>query len=99
MQRGGGTEWKNFHPLVHSPGYCNGWCCNDLKPGARGFLQVSHMGAGSHGFGPSSTAFPSHKQGAGWEVELLGHEVVSIWDPSTCKGRTSDTRLLCWILA
>ena len=37
---------------------------------ARGFFQVLHVGTGSQGFGPSSTAFPGHKKGAGWEAEL-----------------------------
>ena len=41
------------------------------------------MGAGSQGFGPSSTAFLGHKQGAGWEVEQLGHEPVPVWDAGT----------------
>ena len=41
----------------------------DPKPGTSIFFQVSHVGAGSQGLGPFSTAFPGHKQGAGWEVE------------------------------
>ena len=48
-------------------------------------FQVSHMGAGSQAYGASLTAFPGHKQGVGWEVELLGLEPVPIWDPSTFK--------------
>ena len=46
------------------------------------------MGAGSQGFGSPATAFPGHKQGDGWEVELLGHEPVLIWDPGVFKART-----------
>ena len=58
------------------------------KAGARSFLWVSHAGAGSQGFGPSLIAFPGHKQGAGWEVELLGLEPAPIWDPGVFKART-----------
>ena len=49
------------------------------------------MGAGSKGFGPSSTAFPGHKQGAGWDVGLLGLELAPIWDPGVFKARTLCT--------
>lgn len=31
--------------------------------------------------------------GAGWVVEKLGHEPVAVWDPCTCRQRTSATRL------
>ena len=46
------------------------------------------MGAGSQSLGPSSTAFPGHKQGAGWEVEPLGLEPAPTWYPSTLKVMT-----------
>ena len=59
---------------------------------ARSTFQVSHMGAGSLGFGPSLTAFPGPKQGAEWEVELLGLEPVPIWDPGAFKVRTLAAR-------
>ena len=59
-------------------------------------LRASHKGAGSQSFGPSSTAFPSHKQGVGWEAWLLGLEPVPIWDPSAFKARTLATRPHCW---
>ena len=39
---------------------------------SRSLFWVSCAGAGSQSFGLSSTAFPGHKQGAGWEVEPLG---------------------------
>ena len=55
---------------------------------------MSHAGAWSQGFGPSSTAFPGHEQGAGWDVELPGLELAPIWDLGTCKVRTLATRLL-----
>ena len=42
-------------------------------------------------FGPSK----SHKQGAGWEVELPGLEPVPIWDPGAFKARTLATRPCC----
>ena len=56
MQRGE-TKRKIFHPLIHSSSDHNGQCCDNPKPGATSFFQVSHMGAGSQGFGPSLTAF------------------------------------------
>ena len=62
---------------------------------ARSLFQVSHLSTGSQGFGPSSTAFPGHKQGAGWEVVLPGLEPVPIWDPGSLKSSTLSTRLPC----
>ena len=49
-------------------------------------------------FGPFSTAFPGHKQGAGSEVELPGLEPVPILDPSAFKVKTLSTKPLCWAL-
>ena len=77
-----------FHPMIHSPSEGKGRCCTNLKPGARNFLPVFHMGAGSQGFESSLTAFPGHKQGAGWEVELPGLEQAIIWDFGVFKART-----------
>ena len=54
------------------------------------------MGAGSQGFGPSSTTFPGHKQGAGWEVELTGLEQVPMWAPGLFKMRTLVARPCHW---
>ena len=51
------------------------------EPGARNFLQVSHVDAGSQGFGPSSAAFPCHKQGARKKAGMPGLEPLLIWDP------------------
>ena len=62
IQRGGETERKIFHPMIHSPSERKCRCCANLNPAVRNFLQVSHPGAGSPGSGPSSTAFPGHKQ-------------------------------------
>ena len=45
--------------------------------------------------GPSSTAFPGHRQGAGWEVGPPGLEPAPTWDPGMCKGRTA-ARLPRW---
>ena len=59
-------ESKIFHGFIHSPSGRSGWSWANLKPGARSLLQVSHMGAGCQGFGPSSFAFPGHKQGGSW---------------------------------
>ena len=53
-------------------------------------FRVSHTDARSQGFGPSSTAFPGHNQGAGWEVEQLIYEPMPIWDPGTCKADFSS---------
>ena len=82
--------------MIHSPSDHNGWFCAGLKPGARNFLQVSHAGAGIQDFGPSSTAFPGHKQGAEWEEELPGLESAPIWDPGAFKARTLATRPPHW---
>ena len=59
---------------------------------ARSFLQVSHTSAGSQGFGSSSSAFPGHKQGAGWEVGLQELEPAPIWDLGVCEVRTLAAR-------
>ena len=88
IQRGGETEKKIFHLMIHSPSECNSRWYADPKSGARNFFWVSHMGARSQSFGPTSTAFTGHRQGAGWEVELLGLEPPLIWDPSAFKVRT-----------
>jgi len=95
IQKGRETERKIFHLMIHSPSDRNGQCCAVLKPGSRNFFRVLHTGAGSQGFGLSSTAFPGHKQGAGWEVELLGLELAPIWDPGTFKARTLAARPQC----
>ena len=55
---------------------------------------VSKVGAGSQGFGSSSTAFPGHRQGAGWEAGLSVLEPVIIWDPSMFKKSTLAARPL-----
>ena len=56
--------------MIHTPTECNSRCYADPKPGAKNFFQVSHMGPGSQGFGPYSTALPGHMHGVRWEVEL-----------------------------
>ena len=76
-----------------SPSGCNGRCYADLKPGARNFFQVSHVSTGAQGPGPSSTAFPGHKRGTGWEAGLLGLEPAAICYTGTCKARNLTTRL------
>ena len=68
MQRGE-TERKIFRPMIHSPSERNGPVLCQSE--ARSLFWVSRTGAGSQGFGPSSTAFPGHKQGAGWEAGPL----------------------------
>ena len=71
--------------MIHSPGGRNGRCYADPKPGARSFLQVCHMAAGSHSFEPSSPAFPGHRQGAGREAGLPPLEPVPICDPGLAR--------------
>ena len=53
------------------------------------------MGEESQSFGTSSTAFPGHKQRAGWEMGLPGLELVPIWDPGAFKVRTLAARPRC----
>lgn len=57
------------------------------EPGSH--FQVSHAGAESQGFGPSSTGFLGHEQGAEWELEQPGHELTPKWNPTTSKVRAS----------
>lgn len=45
----------------------------NLEKAARSFLQVSHMGVKSHGFGESFAVFPDHNKGASWEKRQTGH--------------------------
>lgn len=52
---------------------------------SRGLLQVSQMGTGTHDFGPSVTACPGCKQGAGWGVEQLEHGLLPMWNVSACR--------------
>ena len=52
---------------------------------ARSLFWVSHACAGSQSFGPSSTAFPGHRQGAGREAGLPGLEPAPIWDPGRAR--------------
>ena len=98
IQRGGETERKIFHPMIYSLSECNSRCYADPKPGSRNLFQVSHTGSGSQSFGPSWTAFPDHKQGAEWEVELPGLKPVPIWDPGPFKERALATRPQRWAL-
>ena len=98
IQRGGEIETKIFHPMIYSLSDCNSWCYADPKPGSRNLFQVSHRGSGSQSLGPSWTAFPDHKQGAEWEVELPGLKLVPIWGPGQFKERTLATRPQCWAL-
>ena len=54
----------------------DGQCWANLKPGARSFFWVSHVGAGVQGLGPSSTAFPDHSR----ELD----QKWSSWDSNQC---------------
>lgn len=51
---------------------------------ARRFFYISHVGAGSQDFGPSSTTFPHHNHRVGWEMEKPGHEPEPTQDPGAC---------------
>ena len=88
IQRGE-TERKIFRPMIHSPSERNGPMLCQSE--ARRLFRVSHVGAGAQSFGRSSTAFPGHRQGAGWEAAWLGLEPVSIRDAGTFKVRTLTT--------
>ena len=48
---------------------------------------------------PSSSAFPGHKQGAGWEAGRPGLEPEPIWDPGTFKVRNLVVRPQRWASA
>ena len=48
-------------------------------------------GKGSQSFGPSLTAFPGHRQGAGREAGLPGLEPAPIWDPGRARRGPSTT--------
>ena len=78
IQRGE-TERKIFPPMIHSPSERKGPILCQSE--ARSLFRVSHAGAGSQSFGPSSPAFPGHRQGAGMEAGLPPLEPVPIWDP------------------
>ena len=43
------------------------------------------MGAGSQGFGPSSTALPGYKQEAVWELKQQGYKPAPTWDADICR--------------
>ena len=77
------TERKIFRPTIHSPSEHNRPIL--CRSEARSLLRVSHAGAGSQSFGPSSTAFPGHRQGAGREAGLPGLEPAPIWDPGSAR--------------
>ena len=79
IQRGE-TERKIFRPMIHSPSECNGPIL--CRSEARSLFRVSHAATGSQSFGPSLTAFPGHRQGAGWEA---GIEPAPIWDPGRAR--------------
>ena len=93
IQRGGETERKIFYLMIHSPSDCKRLVLSQSKARSQELFWVSHVGAGSQELGPSSTAFPGHKQGAGCEVGWLGLEPAIIWNPGVCKMRTLTTRL------
>ena len=65
-------ERKSLHLLAHLPKTATAEPIWSQEPGARSFFRVSNMGAGSQGFGSSSSAFSVHKQGAGWEEKQPG---------------------------
>lgn len=50
---------------------------------SRNLLQISHTGTEFQGLTTSSAVFWGNKQGAGAEMELLGHEPVPMWGAGT----------------
>lgn len=81
-KRKGETQREMFHLLVPSSNIPSSQRCPRLKLRVRGCFWISHMGAGTKGHGPSSTAFPGLKHGAG-----LGS--------GTTKSRTSTVMGCC----
>ena len=90
----GETERKIFCSLIQSPSDCKGLCGADPKPGSQSHC-ISHMGAGSQGFGLSSNAFPGQRQGVEWEAGLSGEKQAPIWYCNPCK-RILAARALTW---
>ena len=82
--------------MIHSQSGCNSWSWADPKSGSWSLFWVSHMGAGSQGFGPPSMAFLGNMHGAGWEVELPGLEQAPVWDPGAFNVRTLSARPRRW---
>ena len=61
----GETERKIFRPMIHSQVRATA----DAMPiRSQSLFRVFHTGAGSQSLGPSSTVFPGHRQGAGWDA-------------------------------
>lgn len=77
--------WKaNFE--IHSPKGCNNLIWAKAKARARGFLQVSHMGADTQGREPSSVVSQarSREQGPKWSTgdtnwHTFGMLVLRLW--------------------
>ena len=78
------TERKIFRPMIHYPSERNGTMLCQSE--ARSLFQVSHAGAGSQSFGPSSTALPGPKAGS-WK----GSGAAGIEPTPICKARTLTT--------
>ena len=78
---------RKISTMIHSPGDHSGLSCAHLKPGARNYHQVSHVGSGYESFGPSLTVLLGHKQGAGWEVEMPELQLASYVIPEHSRKR------------
>lgn len=60
-------------------------------------LQVFHVDEGAQGYESSSTAFQSHKQGAGFKVKQLGLKLMPVWDPGTFQVEDKPEIPLHWL--
>ena len=88
IQRGD-TERKIFRPMIHSPSERNGRCYGRSE--ARSLFRISHVGAGSQSFGPSSTAFPGPQAGSWKGSGAAGIRTGTHVGSRACKARTLTT--------
>lgn len=79
-----------LHPLSSSPNGVNTWDLAMLKPGARSFFWLPHMGTGIQTVGLSSLLSQAHCQGGEMEVKQLGLELAPVWDASTAGAALLD---------
>lgn len=79
----GEPQRTSFYPLVHFPGGHNGRSWVSLKPRVSSFFQVTHVGAGVQGSGPSSSTLPGHsrKLDQKWSIQNWNK---CPYDPNQC---------------
>lgn len=78
--RGKDRKREIFHLLVHFPDGYSGQRWAWLKPGARNFIQVSHMGARAQDLCCIPLLSQVCQQEAGSKVKQLGFKPAHIWD-------------------